>query len=850
MNSWLPFPTAVALAGLLAPPLKTAAQTASAPAAPAADTVVLSPYEVVTSQDVGYRSTFSTSGTLVREELSNLPSSISVLNQEFLQDIGSVNIFEASRYATGGEFGQVNDTNFFFRGIQNNWQARNFFIWYLPTDQFSVERLEVVRGPNALLYGDAQPGGLMNIISKRANLTRDASSARLMLGSWERYRAEADVNRVLIPNRLAVRVNVAWQESEDWRDFRYDNFRGANAAVQWQPFRGTRVRFESEAGRIDRNQGHGVFTDNFSSPATQAIPAAQSWVAVRGTLAALTGPAALRSTGSTLLLTGASPVARERQFAGHDQFADRSYTQYAAYVEQTLFQKLTLEGAFHVQDQQNRVQNFTGANAVRRDIATVLPSGAPNPSLNHYYVDRAVAVQNISNRTTDYRLSGVYELEVPRITTQRLIAFWTQRTDLFDAQAFQERRLANLNNQVFRRHYVGDYSDADLAWSPLSGATRRFGAGFWADNEQTLTARSVAAVGSYLDGRVRSLVGYRRDKWEVLRGNAANGGVVTTQVPNPAGGTAAEFTGFDPSRRTRDAVIRDDSLNYGVVGHVLRNVRGLNLSVFGNYSESFRPVSGALDLNGGAIAPIKGEGTEYGLRLEAFEGKAALNLISYTIDQVNSPINIGQNIRDEINALFGANTVVAAGANTVGDTSTIRSEGFEVELTLNPRPHWTFTANFARNDKQQASVLPVTTPYWERARNSNRPLVDYQNLNNLVASSLANADLVAPEIRDSWNLFTRYRFTDGPLKNISLGGGINYRDRGYLGAVGTTGFYSESSTVVNALVGYRGKWRNYTYDVTLNVNNVTDEDYYVAYALNAAGWSNPREYRLSTTVRF
>jgi outer membrane receptor protein involved in Fe transport len=83
-----------------------------------------------------------------------------------------------------------------------------------------------------------------------------------------------------------------------------------------------------------------------------------------------------------------------------------------------------------------------------------------------------------------------------------------------------------------------------------------------------------------------------------------------------------------------------------------------------------------------------------------------------------------------------------------------------------------------------------------------------------------------------------------------VGGGLNHRDRAYLGTVGGVPFHSDASTVLNLLVGYRGKWRGYTFDLTLNVNNVTDEDYYVAYALNAAGWSNPCEFRLSTTVRY
>ncbi len=99
-------------------------------------------------------------------------------------------------------------------------------------------------------------------------------------------------------------------------------------------------------------------------------------------------------------------------------------------------------------------------------------------------------------------------------------------------------------------------------------------------------------------------------------------------------------------------------------------------------------------------------------------------------------------------------------------------------------------------------------------------------------------------------LFTRYRIRDGALAGVSLGLGANYRDRAYLGAVNGASFYADSSLVWNSVIGYNGKWRGYDYTLNLNLNNVTDERYYTAYALNFAGWSNPRELRLSATLKF
>ncbi len=205
---------------------------------------------------------------------------------------------------------------------------------------------------------------------------------------------------------------MAGQESDDWRDFRYNNFSGIHAALQYNVTRNTRIRIEGEAGSVDRNLGHGILTDNFSGTATQAIPAAQSWIVVDGVLAQLTGTSGTRSTGSTLLLTENSPVPDEYQFTGPDRYQDRRYTQFAAYVEQTLFEKLTLEARSI-----SRIRRIaTSASTARRPSPRHRdhrPGWCGQPesrrTLCRTHPQRAQCIEPV----TDVRLSGVYELEFP-----------------------------------------------------------------------------------------------------------------------------------------------------------------------------------------------------------------------------------------------------------------------------------------------------------------------------------------------------------------------------------------------------------------------------------------------------
>src|SRR5687768_6735529 len=88
------------------------AQTATAPAGSTAtpnpmppndQAVQLSPFQVTTTKDIGYASSTAMSATRTNELLENLPNAISVLNQDFLQDIAANNFFDAIDFAIGAE---------------------------------------------------------------------------------------------------------------------------------------------------------------------------------------------------------------------------------------------------------------------------------------------------------------------------------------------------------------------------------------------------------------------------------------------------------------------------------------------------------------------------------------------------------------------------------------------------------------------------------------------------------------------------------------------------------------------------------------------------------------------------
>lgn len=164
-----------------------AGSLAPAPAQGAAkeEPVVLSIFQVTGDKDEGYRSTQTVSGSRTLADLRDTPNSISVLNRELLDDLIATKISDAMFFAVTGEIdtnGESANEGFVFRGILANLRLRNGVTWYGGTsDSYAIERVELLRGPQAFLYGEGTAGGLINQLTKQASY-RNFEKANLMFG--------------------------------------------------------------------------------------------------------------------------------------------------------------------------------------------------------------------------------------------------------------------------------------------------------------------------------------------------------------------------------------------------------------------------------------------------------------------------------------------------------------------------------------------------------------------------------------------------------------------------------------------------------------------------------------------
>lgn len=187
---------------------------------------VTSDYESATGPVDGYRATRSSSATKTDTAIRDIPQSISVIPVSVLDDLGSISVERALDFAGGvskqNNFGGLTLYEYSVRGFTTSEFYKDGFSanrGYPSTpDVVSIERIEVLKGPAASLYGRGDPGGTVNIVTKKPRPEAFAT-LHTSAGSWDRYRTALDVNTPLDENgNVLSRVNLAIEDGQSFRD--------------------------------------------------------------------------------------------------------------------------------------------------------------------------------------------------------------------------------------------------------------------------------------------------------------------------------------------------------------------------------------------------------------------------------------------------------------------------------------------------------------------------------------------------------------------------------------------------------------------------------------------------------
>jgi iron complex outermembrane receptor protein len=786
-------------------PLGALAQTAPAAAAGSSaatadePAVRLDVFEVSTHRDVGYRAGNAVSAMRMDVPVADIPQNISVYDRAWIEDIMAFDAADALAYEptfinnypprSGGQFNirGFDSSTFLLNGIA---QANGFGS---NITTVNIERLEVLKGPSAVLYGQGQIGGVINRITKRPQF-KAASQYRLIGGFNEVnnkniYRAEGDWTGPLnLPflsdgqnsGKLAYRLNAMVENSGMYRVGSAVRESFISPSVRYDPSDRTSIVLEGAINRTSR------------TPLWEQPVSIINGRAVYGQIRP-DGALAKFETGKYSPIPDSDDYARPSNDFALALDIRHAFTDRLQFRSQANYQDFSQDYKEYFPDQLNKfavnidpatnqpaIGYFDAAGVFQRNVVTPR-EGAVGLD---YLLPRALRILRLANVGYSIRNEIVWKFD-HRFATHNFLAGHSMTRGLSDLYR------AQLNPNLASPQTLEPWQLVSVFYNNGGGPISRPRNGTVGVDFPALPS----IIGNNLT-RSRSdeyhlldLVGLFENRL-FLSGGFRHQRNQNDSYNRPLTGT--------PVRVQTNA--KSDTWSYGVVYHVLKD---RSLSLYANANQAFEPVT-TISEDGYQLPPITGDQKEAGFKFELWQNRISGTFSYFKILRQNLPVSIATGI-------FRPN----------GEG--VESKGWEFDVNAAITPHWHVFAGVASQDTFD---------------NSRAPTYPIKVFNNV------------PE--RGYSLFTRYQFAQGPLKGVFLSGGGNYKGDRYTNwdTRPDLAWIVPAEWRFNASIGYTWRRGPGTYSAIVNVENLTNVD-----SINKSRYwdANPdtlRQVRFELRVRY
>jgi catecholate siderophore receptor len=269
----------------------------------------------------GYQVPAISSSTKTLTPLRDVPQSVSVVTKELMRDQLMTSLADVVRYMPGvvAHQGENNRDQVIIRG---NSSSADFFLdgvrddvqYY--RDLYNLERVEALKGSNAMIFGRGGGGGVINRVTKTAEFL-PLREVTLQAGSFGAKRASADLDSPL-NQKVAFRINALYENSDSFRPFVNRERYGVNPTLTFAPNAETRFTIGYEHFQDNRTADRGI-------PSFQGRPARAAVASYFGNPADSQVHAQVDTTSATLDRQIGNLNVRNRTLVGH---YDRGYQNY------------------------------------------------------------------------------------------------------------------------------------------------------------------------------------------------------------------------------------------------------------------------------------------------------------------------------------------------------------------------------------------------------------------------------------------------------------------------------------------------------------------------------------------
>jgi iron complex outermembrane receptor protein len=231
------------------------AQTAPAPAATSGQQVVELPEFVISETRTNpYQSAQALSSSRVAMAIQDIPQTVSVVTSDFMQDSMSLRMLDAAKYITpvvestlpiGGD-------RYTIRGFQVSHEFIDGMVisgedgYSMSLAPYNIDRVEIIKGPNAILVPGGAPGGQFNPITK-SPIMKDQQSVTLELSQYFGDAISTDINRVISSEKgIAARIVAAFWDSKGYQMNSFRKGYEFAPSVSWQLSPTTKLTVKAE----------------------------------------------------------------------------------------------------------------------------------------------------------------------------------------------------------------------------------------------------------------------------------------------------------------------------------------------------------------------------------------------------------------------------------------------------------------------------------------------------------------------------------------------------------------------------------------------------------------------------
>ena len=227
--------------------------------------LVMTAFGVTSDKDYGYLKTNAATATRIGMEIQKVPMNISVISREFIDDTNSRSLMDLLRYtaAASGDTRYAmrrpgNEAtpqgSFTMRGFPVNTLMRNGIFRYISYNMDNVDRVEIVKGPAAVFFGQGYPGGVVNYVTKQPSFAKIPALFKYAINDNSGQKFTADIN-VPLSKKAAFRIVGAWEDTQGERRFEFRKNINLTPSLTLVPF---------DSGMVTVNLDLEYLRENFS----------------------------------------------------------------------------------------------------------------------------------------------------------------------------------------------------------------------------------------------------------------------------------------------------------------------------------------------------------------------------------------------------------------------------------------------------------------------------------------------------------------------------------------------------------------------------------------------------------